>query len=156
MGGWGGLMSVVYNRGKARIAAVGWPNLDVRALVLTDADTLPAGASNPDLNFVSELLAVSGVTEAAEVGGLTGYQRKTLAGEAVIEADATDEAQLDFTDISYAETESGRWVAVVLYEEGASDAARALIGLHDLSSPLTTNGGPVDLQVPTNGAYGLT
>ena len=148
-------MSVVYNRGKARIATLGWPGLDARVLILTHASTLPAGAENPDLNTVSELLAVSGVTEAAETSGLTGYVRKTLS-ESVIEDDAADVANLDAADIAYAETNSGRWVAAVIYEEGASDAARNLISLHTLSSPLPTNGGGVDLTVPTNGLIGLT
>ena len=149
-------MSVVYNRGKQQIAQNGWPNLDVRALILTHASTLPAGAENPDLNFVSELLAVSGVSEAAETTGLTGYVRKTISGEAVVENDTTDAANLDGDDIVYAATESGRWVAVVLYVEGASDAARPLLGLHTLASALVTNGGTVTLNVDTAGFYGLT
>lgn len=149
-------MSVAYNRGKFLIASQGWNNLDVRALILTHASTLPAGAENPDLNFVSELLAVSGVSEAAELTGLTGYVRKTVAGETTLENDTTDAANLDGDDIVYAATESGRWVAVVLYVEGASDAARALIGLHTLSSALVTNGGPVTLNVDAAGFYGIS
>lgn len=148
-------MSTVYNRGKFRIASAGWPTLDVRALVLTHASTLPAGAQNADLNTVSELLAVSGVAEAAETSGLTGYVRKTIAGETAIEDDALDVVNLDATDLAYTNTESGRWVAVVFYEEGASDAARNLLGLFDIT-PLVTNGGPVDIAVATNGLFGLS
>lgn len=146
---------MTYNRGKARIATAGWAGLDVRALVLTHATTLPAGAQNADLNTVSELLAVSGVTEAAETSGLTGYVRKTLTAETAIEDDALDVVNLDADNIAYGATESGRWVAVVFYEEGASDAARNLLGLFDIT-PLVTNGGPVDVNVATNGLFGLS
>lgn len=146
-------MSVYYNRGKQRVANDGWAGLDVRALVLAGT-TVPAGAESPDIDTVADLLAVVDADEAAEVGGLSGYERKTLASKAVIEDDGTDEAQLDAADLSYNETESGTWRAVVLYVEGASDADRDLISLHTLSSPLTTNGGPVTLTVPTNGLIG--
>lgn len=155
------MASTVYNRGKFLIANLGWPNIDVRALILTHASTLPAGVNNVDLNFVSELLAVSGVTEAAETGALSGYVRKTLASETVVEDDTGDQANLDAADISYAATESGRWVAIVLYREGASDAARDLIALLDIEdsggnpSPLVTNGGTVDLVVNTAGLLGI-
>lgn len=147
---------MTFNRGKYRIAQSGWPGLDVRALVLTHATTLPAGAENPDLNTVGELLAVSGVTEAAETTGLTGYVRKTIAGEANVEDDALDVVNLDHDDLAYTATESGRWVAVVYYVEGASDAARDLIGLFTLPSALVTNGGPVNITVPSNGLFGLS
>jgi len=105
------------------------------------------------LNFVSELLAVSGAVEAAETGALTGYARKTLTGLTVAEDDTADVANFHATIPTYGETESGTWRAVVFYEEGASDAARALISLHTIT-PLVTNGGGVTLTEPTDGPIG--
>lgn len=145
-------MSVRYNRGKYLVASAGWPNIDVRCLILAGA-SVPAGAEADTLNFVSELLAVSGAVEAAEVGGLTGYVRKSMT-ETVVEDDTNDTANLKIGGpISYAATESGTWRAVVFYKEGASDAARELISLHTLT-PLVTNGGPVDLTEDTLGIIG--
>ena len=146
-------MATFYNRGKFKIANAGWTTAaDIRALVLTHASTLPAGANDPDLNFVSDLLGVSGVTEASG----TGYARQALTSEAVIEDDTNNTANLDAADLSYSSTNSGRWVAVVLYlEGGGTDASRDLISLNDLASALTTNGGNVTLTVDTLGFIGL-
>lgn len=148
-------MTIAFNRGKARIAAVGWGPMDSRLLILAHANVLPVGAENPDLNTVAELLAVAGVTEAAEVGALVGYQRKALVSEVVIEDDAGDVANLDAADIPYGATESGRWVAGVVYEEGANDAARNLISLHTFPAALVTNGSTVNVTVNVAGLFGL-
>lgn len=146
-------MATFFNRGKFKIGGSGFTTtLDVRALVLTHASTLPAGANDPDLNTVADLLGVSGVTEATG----TGYSRQALTGETVIEDDTNNTANLDANDLSYTSTNSGRWVAVVLYAEGGgTDATRDLISLNDLASPLTTNGGNVTLTVDTLGLIGL-
>lgn len=145
-------MTVVFNRGKKRLAESGWnATLDVRALVIAGS-SVPAGAENPDLNTVAELLAVSGTVEAAA----TGYARTALTGEAVLENDTTDTADLDCADLAYTSVATGEtWRAVVLYVEGASDAARDLVSLHTLSQPVPTNGGNINLTVPANGAIGV-
>lgn len=145
-------MTVMFNRGKKRIAESGWnATLDVRALVVAGA-SVPAGAENPDLNTVSELLAVSGVVEAAA----SGYARTAITGEVVLENDTTDTADLDCADLAYTSVATGEtWRAVVFYVEGASDAARDLVSLNTLSSPIPTNGGNISLTVPTNGAIGI-
>jgi hypothetical protein len=147
-------MSVVYNRGKYKIANQGWTStLDVRCLVLAGA-SVPAGAEVATLNTVSELLAVGSVVEAAEISGLTGYARKSVT-ESVVEDDTNNTANLKIAGpISYAATESGTWRAVVFYAEGGgTDATRDLISLHTLT-PLVTNGGPVDLTENTLGIIG--
>lgn len=145
-------MTVMFNRGKKRIAESGWNStLDVRALVLAGA-SVPSGAENADLNTVAELLAVAGAVEAAA----SGYGRTALTAEAVLENDTTDTADLDAADLSYTSVATGEtWRAVVLYVEGASDAARDLVSLNTLSSAIPTNGGNIGLMVPANGLIGI-
>ena len=72
-----------------------------------------------------------------------------------MESDSSDAANLDADDIAWPATDSGRWVAVVFFEEGASDAARNLLGLFDIT-PLVTNGGAVNTPVDAAGLFGLT
>ena len=57
---------------------------DIRQLVIKGA--VPAAATVRDLNTVAELLAESGVVEAAA----SNYARQDLAGVAVAESDAGD------------------------------------------------------------------
>lgn len=145
-------MTVVFNRGKKRLAESGWnTGLDVRALVLAGT-SVPAGAENPDLNTVAELLAVSGAVEASAAG----YARVALTGETVLENDTTDTADLDAADLSWASIATGDTLrAVVFYVEGANDAARDLVSLNTLSSPVPTNGGGISLTVAANGLIGV-
>lgn len=107
---------------------------DLRMLVLAGA-SVPAGATNPDLNFVSELLAVSGAVEAA----VSGYARKDLAGVALAENDTNDRAELTWTAPVWTAPAAGEtWRAVVLYIEGASDAARELFGIDTVTATATS------------------
>jgi len=152
------MTAALTNRGKLRIAQDGWGNLDAHALVIADADTVPAGAYAATLNTVADLLAVVGVTEATNATG-TGYARVALTGEAVLEDDTGNLANLDAADLSYTAVDAGRWVSVAIYAEAgssATDATRDLIGVFDLDSALVTNGGDVSLTVPTNGLIGLS
>lgn len=145
-------MSVAYNRGKQLIASAGFTTAaDFRVLVLAGA-SVPAGAEDPDLNFVSDLLAVSGVVEAAAAG----YSRQALTGEAVIEDDTNNVVNLDADNPTWASVATGEtWRAAVVYKEGASDAARALLSLHTLSAALPTNGSAITLTVDTAGLIGI-
>lgn len=125
----------IYNRGKFTIAKIDMSTADLRMLVVAGA-SVPAGAINPDLNFVSELLAVSGVVEAAAVG----YARIDLAAVTLAEDDVNDWAAITWTAPSWSNVASGEtWRAIAVYVEGASDAARPLVGI-DTVSALPTNG----------------
>lgn len=88
-----------------------------------------------DLNFVSELDAIANVTISTE--------RLTLAGEAVAEDDTNNWALASFTTgVTFgavAEDAEG----VIVYKEGASDAARELLTLHTTGFPQPVNGGLV-------------
>ncbi len=111
---------------------------DIRALVIKGA--VPAAATIRDLNTVAELLAESGVVEAAAAG----YSRADLASLTLTEVDASDDVTLtaaapSWTSVAVGET----WLAQAYFIEGASDAARTLIGVDAPASSLVTNGGNV-------------
>jgi hypothetical protein len=135
-------VSVIYNRGLYYLqnnAISG--STDIRALVIAGA-SVPGGAQDPDLNFVSELLAVSGVVEAAA----TNYARQDLAGVALAEDDSGDRTTLTATAPTINSVGAGEtWRAVAYYIEGANDAARTLIALDTPASTLPTNGGNITL-----------
>ena len=137
----------VYNRFKYRSAAglsIWGGALDARCLLL---ETTVAGAFDPDLDSVADLLAVVGVAELVA----TNYARKALAGEAAAVDDANDRANLSMTAVTWtalgvAGGGDGSIVAVVVYDEGGgADASRWLISYHDTGFPLVTNGGVVIL-----------
>lgn len=130
----------ITNRGLFTIASTAIGSADLRILILADEDTLPAGALSVDLDTVADLLGVSGVTEAAA----SGYSRFDLTGVNLSEDDTNDWVTLSWDAPTWEEVAGGeRWVAAALYVEGASDAARPLIGIDVFASPLNTNGSDV-------------
>lgn len=109
---------------------------DIRQAVFKGAD--PSAASIRDMNFLSDVTAVW--TEAAA----SGYARADLAGVALAEDDALDKVTLVATAPTYTSVASGEtWTGVAYYIEGASDAARALIGIDVPASSQVTNGGNI-------------
>lgn len=114
---------------------------DLRQGVLTNAGTLTA-AQIRDCNTVADLLALSGIVEAAA----TNYARQDLAGVTLTEVDASDNVTFTATAATINNVGAGEvWRNTFFYVEGASDAARTLIGVDTPSSTLTTNGGNVTL-----------
>jgi hypothetical protein len=102
-------------------------------------------ATFQDLNFVSELDAIASVTISTE--------RLTLTGEAVAEDDTNNWALADFDNATFgavAETAEG----VIIYKEGASDAARELLYMSTTGFPQPVNGG-LNVNTP-NGWLRLT
>lgn len=148
------MTEVVYNRGKARLlnGSSTWGTADLRLLIISGA-SVPAGAYDPDLNTVTDLLGVSGVTEMAG----TGYTRKALTTEAVTEDDTNNRAVLDADDITWTGLDAGVLRAAVVYDEGGgTDATRHLISYHDSNFPKTSNGGDMTIQVPVSGVIYAT
>ena len=114
---------------------------DIREGVLTNAGTITA-AQIRDCNFVSDLLALSGVAEAAA----SGYARQDLAGVTLTEVDASDHVTLVATaPTTPAVTAGETWRNAFFYIEGASDGARVLIGVDTPASTIATNGGTITL-----------
>lgn len=136
----------VYNRFKHRSAtgATAIGTATIKALLL---EATAAGAFDPDLNTVTELLAVGAVAEMVA----TNYARKTVTLTAT-EDDVNDRDNVALTSVTWtalgvAGGGDGSIVAVVFYDEGGgTDATRYLISYHDTGFPIITNGGDVTLN----------
>lgn len=131
------MAETVTNRGKFRILTQGVPSTaDLRACYFTGT---AVGANNPDLNTVAELEAVAGITVAAE--------RVALTTETITEDDANDRAQAGADTISFSAAPGVTAEGVAIYYEGASDAARDLLGIYTTGFPQPVDGG-LDVNVP--------
>lgn len=146
------MSDIVYNRFKFRsvtgVDVVG--SSDFRMLLL---ETTAAGAFDPDLDTVADLLAVGSVAELTA----TNYSRATLSGESAGGGpdDTNNRVNIDFTDqvftsLGVAAGTDGSVVAAVIYVEGASDAARFLVSYHDSGFPVVTNGQNFTVATPND------
>lgn len=115
---------------------------DLRVLIIAGA-SFPSDVKDLDLDSVADVLAVSGVVEAAA----TGYSRTALPGLAIAVDDANDRAVLSWNDIVFTTPAVGEtWRGAIVYLEGASDAARSLVFYDEFASPLPTNGQNITYQ----------
>ena len=106
--------------------------------------TLAAHTNVPDLNFVSEMEAHADFAELTAAG----YARVALTGEAGSEVDASDWALIDCDDVAFGALTAGETiVGWFVFKEGASDAAREVLMIGDLTST-PTNGGTVTVNTP--------
>lgn len=89
--------------------------------MLTD---VPAGAHNPDLATVADLLAVTGVTEVS--GG--GYARQVLTGLTIVKDDTNDWVTVGADDVDFGIIAGGTGIgrAIFVFKAGGSDATRSL------------------------------
>ena len=111
---------------------------DIRQLVIVDE--VPAEATIRDLNTVADLLASGNTAEAAA----SGYARADLAGVTLTEVDGSDNVTLVASAPTYSSIGAGEtWLAVAYYIEGASDAARTLLGVDEPASSIATNGSDI-------------
>lgn len=153
------MTSILTNRAKYRaLKGTLSDATDYRALLLrgtAELDTLlSAGLTQVrDLNFVSELLAVSGVQEIS----VSGYSRQTLGTKTVAEDDTNDRALLDVADIAFGTLTTGQTVnGIAIYVHDADgDGASDLIMVSDegysaatSGAPRPTNGGPFSTPTP--------
>ncbi|MDX2006572.1 MAG: hypothetical protein SFU83_14965 [Meiothermus sp.] len=122
------MAQVIYNRYKARQSQVFWAGASApsgfTALLL---EATVSGAWDPDLNTVADLLAVSGVTEMS--GG--SYARQSLASLTATEDDTNDRVNIDAANLTFGAVSGKSALALVIFENGASDAARNLVGYYD-------------------------
>lgn len=131
---------IVTNRGLQTLSTVNIGSADIRALVVTNA-SLPTDAAIRDMNFVSDLLT-GGVTEAA----VTNYARQDLGAVTVTEVDASDNVTITTAGATMNAVAAGEtWAAVAYYIEGASDAARILLSVDKVATPVATNGGNMSI-----------
>lgn len=145
------MASVVYNRGKRRLLA-GLVDLNnIRIMVLTGTTTIP---DDPDHKFVSDI-------SADEAAG-SGYTRtQALTNVEVVEDDANDEAILRHDDaIIPAYGPDSPAQALVYFEEAASDSARSLLWINDLSTLdenlRTPDGSDLIIRSPIGGVMKAT
>lgn len=133
----------VTNRGKYLIASGDFAtNPTTYSMGLIDAAAKPAAidteAEIQDLNFVSELLAATGVDEPT-VGG---YARVALSSFAATEDDTNNRVGLDVANVSFGALATGANIigGFVFKNTGADDTARQLVSvfLRDTATP--TNG----------------
>lgn len=111
---------------------------DLRQAVFTG--TSPSAATIRDWNFLSEVIADASSAEAVA----SGYARADLASVTLTESDASDNVTLTAAAPTYTAVATGEtWTFVAFYVEGASDAARTLIGIDTPSSSVVTNGGDI-------------
>lgn len=139
------------NRGKLLIAQGDWDDAagsDYLVGLLNGA-SVPAAmdteAEVQDLNFVSDLLGLSGVSELS----VSGYSRSALTRSAVSEDDGNNRAVLDASDLTFSSLAlGGNIFGGFIYKTGASDAARALFSVFTLASVIPTNGSDFTLTIP--------
>lgn len=99
--------------------------------------------SAPDINFISDMEAHADFAELTA----SGYARIALPGAAVTENDATDYASITFTAAAFAAISAGETiVGAFIYRDGASDAAREVIAIYDISPTIPTNGSTVTIS----------
>jgi len=106
--------------------------------------TLAAHTNVPEVNYVSDMESHADFAELTA----SGYARVALPGEAVTETDgASDYASIAMTAVNFSAISAGETiVGCFIYKEGASDAAREVIGIYDISPTIPTNGSTVTIN----------
>lgn len=118
------------NRGKYLTAHGGMNGRDLRMLVILGTQT---GVNDVDLNTVSELDAVSGVSIHSE--------RIALANESITEDDVNNRVNLDSDNVVFAAAAGVTAQGVAVYVEGANDAAREVVAIYTTGFPQPMDGG---------------
>jgi len=106
--------------------------------------TLAAHTNVPAVNFVSDMESHADFAELTA----SGYARVALPGEAATEFDAASNfAAISMTAVVFAAISTGETiVGAFIYKEGASDAAREVIAIYDVSPTIPTNGSTVTIN----------
>lgn len=129
----------VYNKGLFEIGNFDVDAQDLRGLIVAGA-SVPAGltdTSSYDLNTVANLLAVSGVVEAAA----SGYARADLVGLSLTEDDTDNRAELVWTNYTWNSVAAGEtWRAFVLYRHITNDSDSTVWGIDVFAAGVPTNG----------------
>lgn len=127
------MADVTTNRGKYRALLALAAGADLRMLVFTGTQT---GTTNPDLNTVADLDALSSVAIHSE--------RIALSSIATSQDNANDRSALDCADVTYAAAPGVTAQGVAIYDHtGGSDSARDLIAVYITGFPQPMDGGLV-------------
>lgn len=138
------------NRGKLLLMQGDWDDAaagDFSVGLINSATvpvTMDTEAEIQDLNFVSELLALAGVSELA-VGG---YARQAMTRSAASEDDTNNRVNMDAADVVFSSlVTGGNIICGFTFKTGASDAARALLSVFTLGANVPTNGSNFTLTI---------
>ena len=106
--------------------------------------TLAAHTNVPEVNFVSDMESHADFAEVTA----SGYARVALTGEAATEFDAaSDFAGIAMSAVVFAAIAAGETiVGAFVYKEGASDAAREVLAIYDVTPNIPTNGSTVTIN----------
>lgn len=106
--------------------------------------TLAAHTNVPEVNFITDMESHADFAELTA----SGYVRVALPGEASTEFDgAQDYAGIAMSAVVFAAINTGETiVGAFIYREGASDAAREVIAIYDVSPTIPTNGSTVTIN----------
>lgn len=131
----------VPNRGLATLTIAMWnAPADIGVGLLMGSST-PVGidtqAEINDLNFVADLLAVTGVDEPTD-GSYARVNPLTLG--TAVEDDTNDRVIYPADDADFGALDNTDVYGAFIYVDGASDAARVLLGVDILTAPVTANG----------------
>lgn len=138
------MTTVVMNRHKYRVANAyfnGGPvptSVRMGLIMGTDAN-LPAGALDPDLNTVSQLLAVATIDEPTD----GSYARVTMSSVSVTEDDTNDRAAVDFANVDFGVLDNTSVMGAFVYTVKTGDASDTdydLVLVTDDNFPKVANG----------------
>lgn len=141
----------ITNKGKMLLLQGQWDDAGAAAIKIgllkttigTGADT---AAEVADLNTVADLLAATGVVEAA----FAGYVRKSLTRSNVTEDDTNDRANMDAADVTWTAAPTGETtVGFFSYDAttDTNDTTRLLLSVGWFASGVPTNGSDFTLTI---------
>lgn len=139
------------NKGKLLLMQGQWDDAGASAIKIgllktsigTGADT---AAEVADLNTVADLLAATGVVEAA----FSGYVRKSLTRTNAAEDDTNDRVNMDASDVTWTAAPAGETIVGAFYYDATtdtSDSTRLLMGVAWFASGVPTNGSDFTLTI---------
>lgn len=126
------MAETVTNRGKTRILAGDTilDSSDLRMLVILGTQT---GVNDPDLNFLADLDAVTGVSFHTE--------RIALASLTVTEDDVNNRANADAANVVFAAAPGVTAQGVAIYQQVTTDADSPVIAIYTTGFPQPMDGG---------------
>lgn len=130
------------NRGKRRIAEVGWPNV-VASVALYKATATPSDLTNVLADLTGE------ITNAA-------YARTAVTGQAVVEDDTNHRAAITATNVTFGSIVAGDVPGfAIIFEAGANDGARNVIAWAEITGS-APDGTPYTVAWDSTGIARLT
>lgn len=146
------------NRGLLRLVQGKWDDTGATTIKagLLNFSATPAAltkAAIADVNFVSDLLALTGVVEMTA----SGYVRQTITRTAASEDDTNDRVNLDASDVTFPSVATGQNAGAAFYfietASSPTDANREVLSVDIFTSTTPTNGS--QLVVPIADLYRL-